>query len=120
MEQAAAGATAAHNILTHSAAGAVQQTIGGVPRAALRCPANSTAGAPENPYRNKMFASFDKATNATMVRTSLGRFVRGAIFKRSRAAAKPKPLSGIRSVAWLEPPPPGAPAFLRQEGHRKC
>ena len=50
----------------------------------------------------------------------MGRFLRATHFKRRRAAAKPKPLQGIRSVAWLEPPPPGAPAFLRQEGHRKC
>ena len=122
VEKAAAGATATHGILmaTNAAAGAVQQSIGGVPHAVLRCPASSTAGAPQNPYRNKMFAKFDKATKSTMVRTSLGRFVRGAIFKRSRAAAKPKPLSGIRTVAWLEPMPPGAPAFLRQEGQRKC
>ena len=105
---------------TQAAAGAVQQTIDGVPLAALKCSADSTAGTPANPFRNQRFANFDKATNCTMIRTSLGRFLRGTRFQRSRAAAQPKPLQGIRSVAWLEQPPPEAPAFLRQEGHRKC
>ena len=124
VEKAAAGATATHGVLmaTQAAAGAVgvQQTIDGVPLAALKCPADSTAGTPGNPFRNKRFANFDKATSCTMIRTSLGRFLRGTQFQRRRAAAKPQPLQGIESAAWLEPLPPGAPAFLRREGIRKC
>ena len=53
------------------------------------------------------------------MRTSLGRFVRRIAFKRKLPGPIPKPLGAIGTVAWLDPPPPGAKG-VRQEGIRKC
>ena len=79
------------SIFHYAAVGAERSsTIAGVAHRALKCPANTSAGTPGNQFHNQRFTNFARATKASTIRVSLGRFVRGIAFKRKRAAPQPR------------------------------